>query len=184
MFLRHGYVGTSMDQIAAFAAVSKPTVYKFFPDKQQLFITIVLETIDKARAPFRAEISRLAETDDVAAGLRRLARGYQATVMQPQVLQLRRMVIGASHQLPVVAQTYYERAPARAMQSLAECFGRLHERGLLRRADPHMAAAHFAQLVMGRAVDKGLFCGDTPFPADELAAQADAGVAAFLAAYG
>jgi TetR/AcrR family transcriptional regulator, mexJK operon transcriptional repressor len=34
LFLRHGYLGTSMDQIAAFAAVSKPTVYKFFPDKE------------------------------------------------------------------------------------------------------------------------------------------------------
>ena len=46
------------------------------------------------------------------------------------------------------------------------------------------AASHFAVLVLGRAVDKGLFCGDKPFSGTELTAQADAGVAAFPAAYG
>jgi TetR/AcrR family transcriptional regulator, mexJK operon transcriptional repressor len=49
--------------------------------------------------------------------------------------------------------------------------------------DPHVAAAHFAFLVLGRALDKSLFCGDEPFSAAQLRAQADAGVAAFLAAY-
>ena len=45
------------------------------------------------------------------------------------------------------------------------------------------AAAHFAFLVLGRALDKSLFCGDQPFTPDELAALADAGASAFLAAY-
>jgi TetR/AcrR family transcriptional regulator, mexJK operon transcriptional repressor len=47
-----------------------------------------------------------------------------------------------------------------------------------------MAAAHFAFLVLGRALDKSLFCGDTPFSGAELTAQADAGAAAFLTVYG
>lgn len=186
LFLRHGYLGTSMDQIAAFAAVSKPTVYKFFPDKEQLFTAIVLETLDRAGAPFLAELSRLAETrsGQLADDLRDLARRYLATVTQPAVLQLRRLVIGASHQLPALASAYYERAPEQTLRTLADCFRRLADRGLLRTPDPDQAAAHFAFLVLGRALDKSLFCGDQPFTAEELAAQADAGAAAFLAAYG
>jgi TetR/AcrR family transcriptional regulator, mexJK operon transcriptional repressor len=185
LFLRHGYLGTSMDQIAAFAAVSKPTVYKFFPDKEQLFSAIVLETLDRAGAPFLAELSRLAETrsGQLADDLRDLARRYIATVTQPGVLQLRRLVIGASPQLPALASAYYERAPEQTLRTLAECFRRLADRGLLRAPDPDQAAAHFAFLVLGRALDKSLFCGDQPFTAEELAAQADAGAAAFLAAY-
>lgn len=185
LFLRHGYLGTSMDQIAAFAAVSKPTVYKFFPDKEQLFTAIVLETLDRAGAPFLAELPRLAETrsGQLADDLRELARRYIATVTQPAVLQLRRLVIGASHQLPAVASAYYERAPERTLRTLADCFRRLADRGLLRAPDPDQAAAHFAFLVLGRALDKSLFCGDQPFAAEELAAQADAGASAFLAAY-
>jgi TetR/AcrR family transcriptional repressor of mexJK operon len=70
------------------------------------------------------------------------------------------------------------------MQALAGCFEQLAARGLLRISDPPAAAAHFAFLVLGRALDKSLFCGDAPFTAAELGAQADAGVAVFLAAYG
>jgi TetR/AcrR family transcriptional regulator, mexJK operon transcriptional repressor len=183
LFMRHGYLGTSMDQIAAFAAVSKPTVYKFFPDKEQLFTAIVLETLDRAGGPFLAELSQLAETGQLADDLRDLARRYLTTVTQPAVLQLRRLVIGASHQLPALASAYYERAPEQTLRTLADCFRRLAERGLLRVPDPDQAAAHFAFLVLGRALDKSLFCGDQPFTAEELAAQADAGVSAFLAAY-
>ena len=184
LFLRHGYLGTSMDQIAAFAAVSKPTVYKFFPDKEQLFTAIVLDTLDRAGTPFLTELSRLAESDRLAADLPALARRYLATVIQPPVLQLRRLVIGASHQLPELARAYYERAPEQTLRALAGCFRRLADRGLLLMADPEQAAAHFAFLVLGRALDKSLFCGDEPFTQAELAAQADAGASAFLAAYG
>jgi TetR/AcrR family transcriptional repressor of mexJK operon len=183
LFLRHGYLGTSVDQIAAFAAVSKPTVYKFFPDKEHLFTAIVLETLDRAGAPFLAGLSRLEGTADLPADLRQLARRYIATVTQPPVLQLRRLVIGASHQVPALAEAYYELAPEATLRALADCFGRLGERGLLQIAEPDTAAAHFAFLVLGRALDKSLFCGDEPFTADELRAQADAGTAAFLAAY-
>ncbi|HEY7262263.1 MAG TPA: TetR/AcrR family transcriptional regulator [Trebonia sp.] len=184
MFLRHGYLGTSMDQIAAFAAVSKPTVYKFFPDKEQLLTAIVTETLDQASTPLLTELSQLAESDRLAGDLRELARRYLTTVTQPPVLQLRRLVIGASHQLPGLARTYYEQAPEQTLRALAGCFRRLADRGLLRLTDPGQAAAHFAFLVLGRALDKSLFCGDQPFTQAELAAQADAGASAFLAAYG
>jgi TetR/AcrR family transcriptional repressor of mexJK operon len=192
LFLRHGYLGTSMDQVTAAAAVSKPTVYKFFADKEQLFTEIVLGTLERAGGPVLARVELLARATDVATdpatdldtGLRALARDYLAAVTQPNVLQLRRLVIGASHQLPSLARAYYERAPEKTMDALAGCFGQLTARGLLRCPDERMAAAHFAFLVLGRALDKSLFCGDQPFSAAELTAQADAGTTAFLAAYG
>ena len=47
LFLNKGYLGTSMDDIAAEAAVSKQTVYKHFSDKDQLYAEIVLGTVDQ-----------------------------------------------------------------------------------------------------------------------------------------
>jgi TetR/AcrR family transcriptional repressor of mexJK operon len=184
LFLTRGYAGTSMDQIAAAAAVSKPTVYKFFADKEQLLTAIAAGTLDRAGAPFLAALTQLAQTSRLDHDLACLGRLYLETVMQPRVLQLRRLVIGASHDLPDVARAYYERVPEQTLRALADCFRQLAARGLLRIGDPDAAAAHFAFLVLGRALDKSLFCGDRPFPADALAAQADAGVAVFLAAYG
>lgn len=170
LFLQHGYPGTSMDQIAATAAVSKPTVYRFFADKEQLFTEIVLGTLDQAGQPFRDRLAALAGTEQLTDDLRELARRYLATVTQPQVLQLRRLVIGASPYLPAVAQAYYEQAPEQTLQALAGCFGQLADRGLLQLSDPSAAAGHFAFLVLGRALDKSLFCGDASFSAAELTA--------------
>ena len=41
VFLQKGYLGTSMDEVAALASVSKQTVYKHFSDKERLFAEIV-----------------------------------------------------------------------------------------------------------------------------------------------
>ena len=183
LFLANGYQGTSMDDIAAEASVSKQTVYKQFADKERLFTGIVLSTLERATRPFGAEIERLQDTIDLASDLRLLARAYCSSVMQPSIVQLRRLVIGEANRLPDLARTYYERAPERTLKALAASFGRLAERGLLQLDDPMVAAGHFAFLVIGRALDKSLFSGADSYSRAQLIEQADAGAAVFLRAY-
>jgi TetR/AcrR family transcriptional regulator, mexJK operon transcriptional repressor len=184
LFLANGYQRTSMEEVAGLAAVSKQTVYKHFTDKERLFTAIVLTTLDRVADPFRAEIERLSATEDLISDLRLLARAYMKSVMQPPLLQLRRLVIGEANRLPALARTYYERAPERTLAALASGFGRLADRGLLQLDNPLVAAGHFAFLVLGRALDKSLFWGDQPYTSSQLTAQADAGAVVFLRAYG
>ncbi len=185
LFLANGYQGTSMDDIAAEAAVSKQTVYKNFADKEQLFTDIVMGAASRADEFVRALPGLLAGTDDPQAALRALARQYIAAVMQPQVLQLRRLVIGEAGRFPGLAQAYYQRAPEQVIAALASHLGKLAERGLLQVDDPLLAASHFAFLVLGLPLDKAMFSAaqEAPSP-DELGRQADAAVRVFLAAYG
>jgi TetR/AcrR family transcriptional repressor of mexJK operon len=184
LFLERGYLGTSVEQIASFAGVSKPTVYRFFADKEHLLTEIVLGMLDRRGDPFRAELDALADTDDLSAELRRLARDYINVVTQPTGLALRRLVIGASHQLPELAQAYYERAQDRTLGALAGVFAHLTQRGLLELDEPRTAASQFAFLVLGEALDKSLFCPTEPLSETQLERQADTGVTAFLAIYG
>ena len=44
VFLRHGYLGATTDEVAARASVSKQTLYKHFADKQHLFAETILDT--------------------------------------------------------------------------------------------------------------------------------------------
>ncbi|MBV8987238.1 MAG: helix-turn-helix transcriptional regulator, partial [Solirubrobacterales bacterium] len=62
VFLHNGYLGTSMDEVAALAAVSKATVYKHFADKQSLFAEIVTSTVDEASDPNHEDVIRLSDS--------------------------------------------------------------------------------------------------------------------------
>jgi TetR/AcrR family transcriptional regulator, mexJK operon transcriptional repressor len=184
LFLRSGYLGTSMEEIATLAGVSKQTVYTHFADKEQLFTDIILGATDRVDDFLLHVTAVLQDTDDLEKDLREVARRYLTAVLLPELLQLRRLVIGESGRFPELARKYYERAPERTLAALASCFQRLAERGLMRVDDPPLAARHFAFLVLGAPLDRAMFCGgDTKLPPAELERQADAAVRTFLAAY-
>jgi TetR/AcrR family transcriptional regulator, mexJK operon transcriptional repressor len=184
-FVSNGYLGTSMDEIAARASVSKQTVYKHFADKKTLFTEIVGNTVNEVSDPVFNEVVTLQDSGDLEADLRDLARRLLSRVMQPQLLRLRRLVIGEVDRFPELGRTFYERGPGRTIEALATAFERLAERGLLQLDDPLLAAAHFNWLIMSIPLNRAMFFGDDepPVPA-ELDRYAGTGVRAFLAAYG
>src|SRR5689334_24207758 len=72
LFLERGYQGTSMDDVAAAAQVSKQTIYTHFANKQQLFADLVLGNADRVEG----FISRLSVGADLEEDLTRIAREY------------------------------------------------------------------------------------------------------------
>jgi TetR/AcrR family transcriptional repressor of mexJK operon len=184
LFLGKGYQDTSVDEIAALAAVGKQTVYKHFADKQRLFSEIILGNIATAEAFTSTTADILHNTNDLERDLREVARRYLTTVIQPSVLQLRQLIIAEADRFPQLARTYYERVPGHTLTTLASCFQDLAERGLLQIDEPALAATHFAWLVLGQPLNQAMFCGYAgPFSPSELDHLADAAVRVFLAAY-
>jgi len=185
LFLRNGYLGTSMDEIAALAGVSKQTVYTHFADKERLFTELVLGNTRPVDEFIPVLTHLLQDPDDLEENLRELARRYLGSVIQPPVLQLRRLVIGEAGRFPELARTYYERVPERVVATLATSLQHLAERGLLRLDDSLLAARHFAALVLWIPLDRAMFVANgEPPAAAELERLAGAGVRVFLAAYG
>ena len=185
VFLRNGYLGTSVDEIAALAAVSKQTVYKHFADKESLFTEIVISTVNEASDQVANEVLSIQDSGDVEADLRDLARRQLALVIQPRILQLRRLVIGEVARFPELGRTFYDQGPGRTIAALAATFERLAARGLLQLDDPFLAAAHFNWLIMSIPLNRAMLLGDDEPPAPgDLDRYADTGVRVFLAAYG
>lgn len=184
LFLEKGYQGTSMDDIAAAAHISKQTIYTHFADKKALFSDLVLGNVERVDA-FIAGITRtIHEAEDVEVGLREVARRYLRIVIQPEVVRLRRLVIGESGRFPELARTYYERVPHRVYAALAALMLEVADKGRLRLTDPVLAANHFAWLILGMPLDRAMFCGPEEIMTDtDLDRLADAAVRVFVVAY-
>lgn len=187
LFLRDGYLATTMDAIAEVAGVSKRTVYNNFVDKEKLFREVVMATtgiVEAFTAEFAAELAE-AEADDVPAALSALARRLAATVIDPRVMRLRRLLVGEAHRFPDLAADYYRAAPMRVISTLAGAFasGVLGRR--LQPPDARRAAEHFAFLVIGAGLDRAMFDGRDEAPNERILLRAaDDGVRVFLDAYG
>jgi AcrR family transcriptional regulator len=185
VFLKSGYLGTNMDEIAALSGVSKQTVYKHFSSKEALFIEIVTSMTDNAGDVVRNEVAELDEGGDVAEYLVDYAYRQLKVVLTPRIMQLRRLVIGEVSRFPELAKVLYERGPARALATLGAMFERLAARGLLTIEDPAVAASHFNWLVMSAPLNQAMLLGDEAIPKPaELRRHAAEGVRVFLAAYG
>jgi TetR/AcrR family transcriptional regulator, mexJK operon transcriptional repressor len=183
LFLRNGYAGTSMDDVAARAAVSKQTVYKHFVDKERLFTAIITGDIAATEQLTQSLVDALPE--NLEHDLREFARRHIVEVMQPHLVRMRRILIGEADRFPDLAAAWYERGPERAHATFAGWFTALAERGLLRVPDPLLAAEHFNWLVLSIPMNRAMFSGDDePFDRDRLEYYADEAVRVFLAAYG
>jgi TetR/AcrR family transcriptional repressor of mexJK operon len=184
LFLAKGYDGTTMDEVAALAAVSKPTLYRYFADKEQLYAAIVAATTDNIDGLLRLVADELAASDDPREGLGRLADKFLAALMQPDLLRLRRLVIANAERFPEVGQGWFSGGFERVLETLSAAFRRYAAKGRLRIDDPLMAANHFAGLLLWIPLNRAMFSGKCDSDPAELVRYAQAGVDAFLRGYG
>jgi TetR/AcrR family transcriptional regulator, mexJK operon transcriptional repressor len=185
VFVAKGYDGTSMDEIAAKASVSKQTIYKHFSDKDHLFAEIVLATTQRVDHVVGLVAQSLDDTKDVAQDLERLARAFLDALMNEELLQVRRLVIANAERMPSLGRDWYDQGFGRVLAMLAACFKKLTDRKLLRIEDPLLAANHFSGMLLWIPINEAMFTGNNrPRKKAELDRLAAAAAYAFLAAYG
>lgn len=185
LFLTHGYLGTSMDELAELSQVSKQTIYTNFGSKELLFVELVSSmTVNAGDGIDDLDVETVVD-GEVASYLENYAVNQLSIVLTPRLLKLRRLVIGEVGRFPALAQALYEGGPQRAIRSLSRALESLARRELLSLDDAVEAATTFNWLIMGAPVNEAMLLGDAAIPsAEALRAHAGNSTRVFLAAYG
>lgn len=184
LFLRDGYLGTSMDELAEQSGVSKQTIYKHFGSKEALFVELVTSITAGAGDDLDAGDSVPEDHADLAPYFQQYALDELFVVMTPRLLRLRRLVIGEVGRFPELAQALFVNGPQRSIRSLTAVISQLVDRGLLNAPNPATAATTLNWLVLAAPINEAMFLGDEAIPtAPILKEHAVEAIRVFLAAY-
>lgn len=175
IFLRDGYAGASVDDIARAARVSKATLYSYFPDKSLMFREVLRATADHAfhDAPFDTRIEGPV-TEALPAILTQLAEWARSASR----LALLRSLTAEATRFPREAAAYEALLTEHVITPLARLIDGWTRTGQLTATDAPDAARQLAALVMSRIQQPALLGGSVP-AADRVAADA---ASLFLAA--
>jgi AcrR family transcriptional regulator len=151
LFCEEGYPGTSMDAIAAEAAVSKATVYAHFPSKQQLFSEVLSDVTDAY-----IRLSKEVYDAPLEEGMTLIAERFIEMITRPSSLTIFRTVMTQGEKFPEMLEAFRAAGPRRVIAAVADYFRSQSDRGRLSVPDPGLAAILFLHAVKGEAHARAL----------------------------
>ncbi|MEU8762297.1 TetR/AcrR family transcriptional regulator [Streptomyces sp. NPDC048659] len=182
-FLAEGYAAASMDAITQRSGVSKATVYKHFGSKERLFLAVIGGVLVRTYAGVAPGASGLAEAPEPRAALVRLAGDWARTLLRPDIMALRRLVIGEIDRFPQLGQLWYRLTYDMYNGPLIEAVTALDARGTLDVPDPELAVQQLVAATVGVPQLVHTFAPATEVDEEALDRQVASGVDLFLARY-
>ena len=178
-FLEKGYDGVSMDEVANRACVAKQTVYARYASKDALFLAVV----DSVQGRVLSALSAAGPLP-IRDRLRQIARGFLDLILDPSILSLFRIALGASYRFPKLGHSIYGARLKEAHGVLAEVIERAGKEGSLLVDNPAVAAEQFLALTRGELYLHGLYDPSFRPSRTQITRQIDAALDCFMARYG
>tara|TARA_R110000803_G_scaffold46841_1_gene98162 strand:- start:216 stop:863 length:648 start_codon:yes stop_codon:yes gene_type:complete len=177
VFLEQGYEAASMSDIVLRAGGSLSTLYSQFGDKQGLFLAMLDERIRLITASMGVELSAHAP---VADGLRRIGQQFTSKLLEPESLEMYRLILGLARKFPEIPREFVRRGPDRLRQALADYLIDRVDAGEIQIEDPYRAASLFLEMARAGLVNRALMDDDIRPTPKEIEASVDLVVDMFL----
>lgn len=177
-FARNGFAGASMQAIADAAGVSKPTLYKYIGQKDDMLSAI----LDSGQRNLLNPFSGPRDAPMVPA-LWEFARSYADLALAPDMLALARIVIAEAGRHPDLARQYVNQGPGQAFAGIVAYIAGQQALVRLKADDAASAAEHLWALILSGPRTHALHFPDDPLEDDAVERSARLGLGAFLRAY-
>jgi AcrR family transcriptional regulator len=181
IFMRDGFEGASVDEIAREAGVSKATLYSYFPDKRFLFAQVAeAECSRQADAAFEV-LDMAAPPEEVLVEAAWRMVGFVTSDFGVAVFKI---CVSESGRFPELGKQFYESGPCLVRKRLTGYFEQAIARGELDIDDLEFAAEQFFELTK-TYIHPRILCGvQSTFSHEELSKIVHGSVDMFLARYG
>ncbi len=181
IFMRDGFEGASVDDIAREAGVSKATLYSYFPDKRLLFMEVAKTECCRQACEAAALITcDLHPREVLTIAATRMIEFFTSDFG----LRVFRICVAEGDRFPDLGREFYESGPALARAHVVAYLREAVGRGELVIDDLELAADQFAELCKADLFHRVVFgVGGTVSRADR-SRVIDGAVTMFLARYG
>ena len=180
VFMREGYEGASVDEIARDAGVSKATLYSYFPDKQHLFMEILRsECAAQSEVEVLFESTGLSVEEKLGVICKKLITFFLSDFGQDMF----RVCVAEAKRFPELGTAFYETGPKVWGMKIAGFLSSAKAAEVLDIEDPFLAADQLAQLCRTDLMLKVMFGIETDPAEVEIDRIVDEAVRTFLARY-
>ncbi len=180
VFMREGYEGASVDEIARDAGVSKATLYSYFPDKQHLFLAVL-----QSECAQQAEVEFLMGTRELSVEetLHVVCKTLMTFILSRFGQDMFRLCVAEAQRFPELGRTFYDSGPQKWGRKIVQFLDSPRAREVLSIEDTGLAADQLAQLCRTDLMLKVLFGIEKDPSEEEIDRVAAEAVKTFLARY-
>ncbi len=146
LFLEKGFDGTSMDEVARRAEVSKQTVYSHFSCKDDLFIAAIQARIDESMPENTIEDLHNVPLKEALFGV---ASQFADLLLSADSVAVFRLLAASAAKGPHLAELFYHGGAEAISQRLERFLQIRADAGELDIKDVHVAATQFISLLKG-----------------------------------
>jgi AcrR family transcriptional regulator len=143
VFMRDGFEGASVDEIARAANVSKATLYSYFPDKRLLFSEVARIECNRQA---EAALGSIPEDTPLETVLRETAHRMLRFLLSDFGQQMYRTCVAESYRFPDLGRRFYESGPAMMRDRMTALLAPYIEKGVVQIDDMELAAHQFGEL--------------------------------------
>jgi TetR/AcrR family transcriptional repressor of mexJK operon len=179
LFFREGYAGASMSQIAAAVGGSKTTLYNYFASKEELLLAVVQDVVE----PRPEDYDPSTMPSEFRAWLAWFGRATAKKITSYKYVSLQRLAAGEAIRFPEIGRMFYEVGVMPGMLMIAPSFAAAMDQGVLRRADPQVAAEQFLELCLGWTLRRVIWNIQPPPTDAEIEENVREAVSAFMDGY-
>ena len=181
VFMADGFEGASVDEIARVAAVSKATLYSYFPDKRLLFMEVANAECQRQSREAMDSIDMDSPPREV---LTQTGLHFLRFITSTFGLQVFRICVAESDRFPELGQRFYNSGPAVLRAEMAQYFELAQARGELQVEDRILAADQFGELCKADIWPRLIFGVSRSVTDAEMGRVVNGAVDMFLARYG